>query len=81
MDYKASMTVKKTVIYILMVFFVVIALVPIYLMLINATRSTEEINAGLSLLPSRFSVQNWNLLRTGLLQSRLFSARSMLMHR
>ncbi|WP_318679599.1 carbohydrate ABC transporter permease [Treponema sp.] len=64
MDYKASMTVKKTVIYILMVFFVVIALVPIYLMLINATRSTEEINAGLSLLPSRFSVQNWNLLIT-----------------
>ena len=35
MDYKASMTVKKTVIYILMVFFVIIALVPIYLMLIN----------------------------------------------
>ena len=42
MDYKASMTVKKTVIYILMIFFVVIALVPIYLMLINATRTTEE---------------------------------------
>lgn len=64
MDYKASMTVKKTIIYILMVFFVVVALVPIYLMLINATRTTEEINAGLSLLPGRSAVQNWNLLIT-----------------
>ena len=64
MDYKASMTVKKTVIYILMVFFVIIALVPIYLMLINATRTTEEINAGLALIPSGASIQNWNLLIT-----------------
>lgn len=64
MDYKASMAVKKAVIYFLMVFFVLVALVPIYLMLINATRTTEEINAGLSLLPGKSAIQNWDLLIT-----------------
>ncbi|WP_318720948.1 carbohydrate ABC transporter permease [Treponema sp.] len=64
MDYKASMTVKKAIIYILMVFFVLVAIVPIYIMLINATRTTEEINAGLALWPSKAAVHNWNLLIT-----------------
>lgn len=64
MDYKASMAAKKTVIYILMVFFVLIAIVPIYLMLINATRTTEQINAGLSLLPGKSLIDNWNILIT-----------------
>lgn len=64
MDYKASMLVKKIFIYFMMVFFVIIALVPIYLMLINATRTTEEINAGLALVPGANAVTNWNLLVT-----------------
>lgn len=64
MDYKASITVKKTVIYILMVFFVIVALFPIYLMLINATRTTEEINSGLSLIPGVSAIRNWDLLIT-----------------
>ena len=64
MNYKSSLAVKKSIIYILMVFFVVVALVPIYLMLINATRTTEEINAGLSFLPGKSAVSNWDLLIT-----------------
>lgn len=64
MDYKTSMVVKKILIYFMMIFFVVIALVPIYLMLINATRTTEEINAGLSLVPGKNAITNWNLLIT-----------------
>ena len=64
MDYKASITVRKAIIYFLMVFFVVVAIVPIWLMLVNATRTTEEINAGLSLWFSKSAVQNWNLLIT-----------------
>lgn len=64
MDYKASMTVRKVFIYALMIIFVLVALVPIYVMLINATRTTEEINAGLSLLPGRSTIRNWDLLIT-----------------
>lgn len=64
MEYKASMAVKKAIIYILMIFFVLVALVPIYLMLINATRSTEQINAGLSLIPGRDFIKNWDILIT-----------------
>lgn len=64
MNYKSSLAVKKIIIYILMVFFVVVALVPIYLMLINATRTTEEINAGLSFIPGKSAVRNWDLLIT-----------------
>lgn len=64
MEYKASMAVKKAIIYILMIFFVLVALVPIYLMLINATRSTEQINAGLSLIPGKDFIKNWDILIT-----------------
>ena len=62
MDYKASLTVKRTVIYILMIFFVLVALIPIYLMLINATRSNAQINAGISLIPGGNALKNWKIL-------------------
>ncbi len=53
---------SKLFIYIFMVFLFLIAIVPIYVLLINATRSTEQINLGLSLLPSKYAAYNWNAL-------------------
>jgi multiple sugar transport system permease protein len=50
------------IISILMVFFVLLSIVPIYLLLINATRSTEQINQGISLLPGSNMVYNWKVL-------------------
>lgn len=62
MEYKMSMTLKRAVVYILMVFFALLAVIPIYLMLINATRTNAQINEGISLLPGTNTMQNWRNL-------------------
>ncbi len=64
MDYKAAKTARQTVIYFFMVLFILIAVIPIWLMLVNATRTTEQINAGVTLLPGSSLVNNWNILIT-----------------
>jgi multiple sugar transport system permease protein len=45
-----------------MVILFVLAVVPIYLLLINATRSTAQINEGLSFIPGNNIAYNWNAL-------------------
>ena len=59
MKYKYELTVKRTVLYVLMIFFALLAVIPIYLMLINATRTNAQINSGISLLPGNNTLQNW----------------------
>ncbi|MCI5828861.1 MAG: carbohydrate ABC transporter permease [Spirochaetales bacterium] len=59
---KATLTFQRSIIYALMVVFTLIAVVPIYLMLINATRSNAQINAGLSFLPGGNTMANWRNL-------------------
>ena len=58
----AELYIKRFVIYILMVFLGVVAVLPIYLLLVNATRSTEQINLGISLMPSVSAMNNWRAL-------------------
>ena len=62
MKYKYELTVKRTVLYVLMIFFALLAVIPIYLMLINATRTNAQINSGISLLPGNNTLQNWKNL-------------------
>jgi multiple sugar transport system permease protein len=40
----------------------IVAIIPVYMLIINATRSTEQINLGISLLPSTYTAYNWNAL-------------------
>lgn len=56
------MKVKKSLIYIFLIFLTLITIIPIYLLLINATRSSEEIQQGISLIPSTFFFHNWHVL-------------------
>ena len=53
---------KRYLIHLFMIFLGLLAVVPIYLLMINATRSTEQINAGLSLLPGGYTMYNWKVL-------------------
>ncbi|NLK45037.1 MAG: carbohydrate ABC transporter permease [Treponema sp.] len=53
---------KRFVVYVLMILFAFIAIVPVYLMLINATRSNAQINAGISFLPGGNTMSNWRNL-------------------
>lgn len=56
------MKVQKTLIYIFLILLTFITIIPIYLLLINSTRSTDEILQGISLFPSTFFAHNWHLL-------------------
>jgi multiple sugar transport system permease protein len=61
-NYQQEKFTQQLVIYAFMIVFALIAVVPIWLMLINATRSTAEINEGISLFPSVYAMANWKVL-------------------
>jgi len=48
---RSDSPIRRYVIHALMVILVLVAVTPIYVLIINATRTTEQINQGLSLLP------------------------------
>jgi ABC-type glycerol-3-phosphate transport system permease component len=54
--------VKRFFIYLVLILLTLLAIVPIWTMIVNATRSTEEINQGISFLPSGNLRYNWNKL-------------------
>jgi multiple sugar transport system permease protein len=41
---------------------VIITIIPIWMLIVNATRSTTEIQSGISLIPSTHMVENYNIL-------------------
>jgi multiple sugar transport system permease protein len=59
---RSDYPVKRSLIHAFMVFLGLLAIVPIYVLLINATRSTEQINLGLSFFPGTNVAYNWNAL-------------------
>ncbi|MCL2763460.1 MAG: carbohydrate ABC transporter permease, partial [Treponema sp.] len=59
---RSDYPVKRIFIQTLMLFLGLVAIVPIYVLMINATRSTEQINMGLSFIPGTNSLYNWNAL-------------------
>ncbi len=61
-NYQQQKFTQQLVIYGFMIVFGLIAVVPIWLMLINATRSTAQINEGISLFPSVYAMANWKIL-------------------
>ncbi|MBN1520642.1 MAG: carbohydrate ABC transporter permease [Spirochaetales bacterium] len=60
--HRLGLGLSRTAVYAVFTFFAMLAVVPIYLMLINATRSTEAIQQGLSLLPGNQIAHNWKAL-------------------
>jgi multiple sugar transport system permease protein len=59
---KAELSIKRLIIGIIMIVLGLVAVVPIYLLLVNATRSTEQINMGITLIPSGNALYNWKAL-------------------
>ncbi|GHV31738.1 L-arabinose transport system permease protein AraQ [Spirochaetia bacterium] len=57
-----KITLKRFFIYIIMAILTLVAIIPVYLLLINATRSTEQINMGISFLPGTNAAYNWKAL-------------------
>lgn len=61
-SYSGSLNIQRCIIYILMAALALLAVVPIYLLLVNATRTTEQINQGITLIPGSNIAYNWNAL-------------------
>jgi multiple sugar transport system permease protein len=52
----------RVFVYAVLIVLLALTIVPIWLLIVNATRSTTEIQQGLSLLPSTHLVENYNIL-------------------
>lgn len=61
-DGTVTRKINKTIIYIVCISLAVLSILPFWIMFVNATRSTTEIQSGLSLLPSSHMMTNLNVL-------------------
>lgn len=63
-NYKLQSSIMRVFVYIILVFLLVLTIVPIWLLLVNASRSTPEIQQGLSILPSTHLIENYQILKS-----------------
>jgi len=61
-SYKLSTYVLRVFSYLLLFFLLILIIVPIWILIVNSTRSTTEIQQGISLLPSSHLIENYRLL-------------------
>ncbi len=54
---------KRTMIYVLCIALSALSLLPFWLMIVNATRNSQQIQSGVSLIPSTFLSINWHTLQ------------------
>jgi multiple sugar transport system permease protein len=62
--YTAALTRQRTIRTVICFLFCVISLLPFLLLVMNATRSSDAIKAGISLIPSTHLLENWKNLLT-----------------
>ena len=53
---------KRSMIYVFCTFLSILAIIPFWIMIVNATRSTMAIQQGVSLIPGSYLQYNWNIL-------------------
>ena len=59
---KVGYNITRMLFYIFYILLFVVTIFPIWATLVNGTRSNIEINSGVTLIPSRYTVQNWNVI-------------------
>ncbi|MDD2522616.1 MAG: carbohydrate ABC transporter permease [Anaerolineaceae bacterium] len=59
---RTKVKIDRLFVYLFLVILVIITLIPLWLLIVNATRSTLEIQQGISLLPSKYLVTNYKIL-------------------
>ena len=55
---------KRSMIYVLCIFLCVLSIIPFWIMIVNATRSSQQIQQGVSLIPSKYFGYNWQVLQS-----------------
>lgn len=61
-QYKFGTYVLRVLVYIFLILLLAITVLPIWMLIVNATRSTTEIQQGISLLPSTHALENYGIL-------------------
>ncbi len=61
-SYKFGTTVLRILVYIFLFALLIVTIIPIWLLIVNATRSTTEIQQGISILPSTHLFENYHIL-------------------
>lgn len=61
-NYRISTNILRFFIYLFLAVLLIVTLLPVWLLLVNATRSTLEIQQGISLLPSQYILSNYKIL-------------------
>ena len=62
-NYTFNTKLMKVLIYIVLFILLIITIVPIWLLLVNASRSTYQIQQGISILPSTHLIENYEILQ------------------
>ncbi|MCL2698371.1 MAG: carbohydrate ABC transporter permease [Oscillospiraceae bacterium] len=65
MSAKIGINIGRVFIYILLAFLTFLCVAPLWILVVNSTRSTAEINLGISLIPSTNLAFNWRVLDQG----------------
>ena len=60
--YQLKRTTARTLCYIFLIILFLVTFLPVYLLFVNATRSTAQINAGFSLIPGTSLMDNWRIV-------------------
>jgi len=63
-NYTLSTNIMRALIYIFLFALLLVTIVPIWMLIVNATRSTPEIQQGISFLPSSHLIENLNILQS-----------------
>jgi ABC-type glycerol-3-phosphate transport system permease component len=62
MNPKLILNIQRGLIYVILAILLVVTLIPIWMLLVNATRSTSEIQQGVGFWPSAYLVSNYKIL-------------------
>ena len=62
MNPKTLLNLQRGLVYLFLAILLVITLIPIWMLLVNATRSTTQIQQGVGFMPSIYLVSNYKIL-------------------
>jgi multiple sugar transport system permease protein len=61
-SYRTNTILMRVFVYAVLIILLIVTIVPIWLLIVNATRSTAEIQQGISILPSTHLLDNYDIL-------------------
>jgi ABC-type glycerol-3-phosphate transport system permease component len=61
-SYRTNTIIMRVFVYAVLIILLIVTIVPIWLLIVNATRSTSEIQQGISILPSTHLLDNYDIL-------------------